>query len=62
MPCSLAPVRERFQTLRADEAQLEEVLAAGAQRARGLAAETMEAVRARMGVGPPSGAAATVGR
>jgi tryptophanyl-tRNA synthetase len=51
----LAPVRERFQELRADEAALEAVLAAGAQRARELAAGTLADVRERMGVGAPGG-------
>jgi tryptophanyl-tRNA synthetase len=49
----LAPVRERYVQLRADEPALEEVLAAGAARARALAAETLADVRERMGVGPP---------
>jgi tryptophanyl-tRNA synthetase len=51
----LAPVRERFQELRADEAALEAVLAAGAQRARELASGTLADVRERMGVGAPGG-------
>jgi tryptophanyl-tRNA synthetase len=58
----LAPVRERYEQLRADESKLEEVLRAGARRAGELAAPTLAEVRARMGVGPPSGAAATVSR
>jgi tryptophanyl-tRNA synthetase len=49
----LAPVRERYVQLRADEAALEETLAEGAGRARAIAAETLAAVRERMGVGPP---------
>jgi tryptophanyl-tRNA synthetase len=49
----LAPVRERYSELRADEAALERVLADGAERARGLAEETMVEVRGAMGVGPP---------
>jgi tryptophanyl-tRNA synthetase len=49
----LAPVRERYEQLRADEAQLEEILRGGAERARELAAETMSDVRERMGVGAP---------
>jgi tryptophanyl-tRNA synthetase len=48
----LAPVRERYEQLRPDEAALEAVLAAGADRARGMAQETMGRVRAAMGVGP----------
>ncbi len=46
-----APVRERYTALRADEAALEAVLAEGAARARGIAAETLADVRAAMGVG-----------
>ena len=41
----LAPVRERYAALRADEAALEEILAGGAERARALAAETLADVR-----------------
>ena len=48
----LAPVRERYDELRADEAGLEEALAAGAAKARAMAAETLADVRERMGVGP----------
>jgi tryptophanyl-tRNA synthetase len=47
----LAPVRERYTALRADDGVLEEILAAGADRARPLAAETLADVRQRMGVG-----------
>jgi tryptophanyl-tRNA synthetase len=50
----LAPVRERYEALRADEAELERILAAGAERARAMASETVADVRARMGVGPRS--------
>ena len=45
------PVRERYAELRADEAELEEILAGGADGARALAAETLADVRERMGVG-----------
>ena len=48
----LAPVRERFTELRADEAGLETTLAAGAEKARAIAADTMRDVRRAMGVGP----------
>ena len=41
-------------TLRGDEAELERILAAGAERARAMAAETLADVRERMGVGPPA--------
>jgi tryptophanyl-tRNA synthetase len=65
----LAPVRERYVQLRADEGALEDVLADGAARARAIAEETLRDVRSCMGVGsptppsqntPPSGSAATV--
>jgi len=47
----LAPVRERYGRLRADEAQLERIFARGAGKARAIAAETLSDVRAVMGVG-----------
>jgi tryptophanyl-tRNA synthetase len=48
----LAPVRERYHELRADEAALEATLAAGAEKARAIASSTLADVRAVMGVGP----------
>jgi tryptophanyl-tRNA synthetase len=48
----LAPVRERYGELRGDERALEDALAAGADKARAIAAETLADVRERMGVGP----------
>jgi tryptophanyl-tRNA synthetase len=48
----LAPTRDRYQALRAHERELEETLAAGAERARAMAVETLADVRERMGVGP----------
>ncbi|MDE3134565.1 MAG: tryptophan--tRNA ligase [Acidobacteriota bacterium] len=51
----LAPVRERYEALRADEDGLERTLALGAEQARAIAAQTMVAVRAAMGVGPVVG-------
>jgi tryptophanyl-tRNA synthetase len=50
----LAPVRERYDALRADEAGLEQTLQAGAEKARTIAAQTMSSVRGAMGVGPVS--------
>jgi tryptophanyl-tRNA synthetase len=50
----LAPVRVRYAELRGDEEALEATLAAGADRARAMAAETMVDVRRAMGVGPAS--------
>jgi tryptophanyl-tRNA synthetase len=48
----LAPVRERYEQLRPDEAALEEMLAAGAEKARAIATETLAEVRGAMGIGP----------
>jgi tryptophanyl-tRNA synthetase len=48
----LAPVRERYQALRADPDSLEATLADGAQKARAIASETLADVRRAMGVGP----------
>jgi len=47
----LAPVRERYEQLRPDEAALERALAAGAEKARALAAPVLADVRERMGIG-----------
>ncbi len=51
----LAPVRERYEQLRADEPGLESTLERGALRARAIASQTLADVRAHMGVGPPAG-------
>jgi tryptophanyl-tRNA synthetase len=48
----LAPVRERYRALRADEPALEQILEQGAEKARAIASDTMVDVRAAMGVGP----------
>jgi tryptophanyl-tRNA synthetase len=48
----LAPVRERYKELRADEAALEQILEQGAEKARAIASETLIDVRRAMGVGP----------
>jgi tryptophanyl-tRNA synthetase len=45
----LAPVRERYAELRPDEAVLEATLAAGAEKARAIAAPVLADVRDRMG-------------
>jgi tryptophanyl-tRNA synthetase len=55
----LAPVRERYLQLREDEPALEDVLAAGAARARAIAAETLVDVRDCMGVGQPKSVSAS---
>jgi tryptophanyl-tRNA synthetase len=49
----LAPVRERYEALRADEGALESILAQGGERAREIAADTLADVRECMGVGAP---------
>jgi tryptophanyl-tRNA synthetase len=49
----LAPVRERYQDLRADEAAIEAILDDGAARAQAIAAVTLADVREHMGVGAP---------
>ncbi len=49
----LAPVRERYAQLRADEAGLEAALALGADKAELIASATLVDVRAAMGVGAP---------
>ncbi len=51
----LAPLQERYLALREDEAALEAILAAGAAKARAIAANTLADVREAMGVGPPRG-------
>ena len=48
----LEPVQQRYAELRADEDALEQVFAAGAQKARAIASETLADVRELMGVGP----------
>jgi tryptophanyl-tRNA synthetase len=48
----LTPVRERHEELRADDARLEEILEAGADKARAIAAPIVAEVREVMGVGP----------
>jgi tryptophanyl-tRNA synthetase len=47
---TLAPMRERYHALRADERQLDRVLAHGAERARRIAQATMERVRDAIGI------------
>jgi tryptophanyl-tRNA synthetase len=49
----LAPIRERYVKLRADEDELDRILAHGAERARVIAAATMERVRAATGITRP---------
>ncbi|GIH74330.1 tryptophan--tRNA ligase [Planobispora longispora] len=49
---TFTPIRERTEKLLADEAALDKMLAAGAAKARAVAAETMEKVRERAGFLP----------
>jgi tryptophanyl-tRNA synthetase len=48
----LAPVRERYEALRPDEAALEATLTAGAEKARAIASGTLAEVRSAIGIGP----------
>jgi tryptophanyl-tRNA synthetase len=48
----LAPVRERYEELRPDEAALEEALSAGAEKAKAIASVNLAQVRSAIGVGP----------
>jgi tryptophanyl-tRNA synthetase len=48
----LTPVRERYRELRPDEQRLEQILAAGAERARSIAQPVIAEVRRAMGIGP----------
>jgi tryptophanyl-tRNA synthetase len=50
----LAPTRERYDELRADEAQLESIMEKGAEKARAIAAPILAEVRQAMSVGPPA--------
>ncbi|MFQ6045665.1 MAG: tryptophan--tRNA ligase, partial [Gemmatimonadales bacterium] len=47
-----APMRERARELRSDPDRVRETVAAGAERARRVARETMREVRERMGLLP----------
>ena len=58
----LAPLQERYRELRGDEHALEDVLAAGAGKARAIATATLGDVREAMGVGPRRPPAQRVGR
>jgi tryptophanyl-tRNA synthetase len=48
----LAPVRERYEQLRPDEAALEAALTSGAKKAREIASGTLAEVRSAIGIGP----------
>lgn len=47
----LSPVRERYEGLRPDEAELDRILGLGAEKARAIAAPVVAEVRERMGFG-----------
>jgi tryptophanyl-tRNA synthetase len=47
----LAPVRERYAELRAEEQALKDVLVMGGEKARAIASQTLRLVRQRMGIG-----------
>ena len=49
----LTPVRERYAELRPDEAALESILGAGAEKARAISSVIVADVRDAMGIGPP---------
>lgn len=49
----LAPMQDKYTALRADEPALEAVLAAGAEKARVIAAATLVQTREKMGLGRP---------
>lgn len=48
----LSPVRERYEGLRPDEAELDRILGLGSEKARALAAPVVADARERMGFGP----------
>jgi tryptophanyl-tRNA synthetase len=52
----LAPVRERYDELRPDEAELDRMLGEGAEKARAIAEPIVAEVREAMGFGPPGAA------
>ena len=53
MEAALAPIRDRAAELAARQARVREILAAGAERCRGIARETLAEVRERLGLLPP---------
>ncbi len=52
LEAELAPKRERFHALRADEAELDRILLRGAERVRPIADRTLTRVREAIGIGP----------
>src|SRR5262245_44906186 len=51
----LRPIRDRYEAIRPDTAQLEAILAEGAAKARAIAAKTVGTAADRMGLGPGTG-------
>ena len=51
----LRPIRQRYEAIRPDTAQLESILAEGAAKARSIAAKTVGVAADRMGLGPGPG-------
>ena len=49
----LRPVREAYPGIRSDEAELDRILAGGAERARTIASGTLADARRAMGIGSP---------
>jgi tryptophanyl-tRNA synthetase len=52
---TLAPIRERFMGLRESPAEVDEIIGEGADRAQGLARQTLAEVKTRMGFLPREG-------
>ena len=50
----VSPLRERVRTYLDDPAELDHILAKGAQRARGVAASTLASVHEKIGFLPPA--------
>jgi tryptophanyl-tRNA synthetase len=50
LDAQLAPLRERYATVRADERRLDEILQAGAERARAIAQRTITRMRTAVGI------------
>jgi tryptophanyl-tRNA synthetase len=48
----MSPIRRRYQEIRPDADRLEEILAAGAAKARAISSEVVALARERMGLGP----------
>ena len=58
----LRPIRERYHELMSDVAELDRLLARGADQARAVSGPKLQEVKRRMGLVLPGGAAAAGGR